>query len=122
MSSTRQVLTALKRGGSVETPRNGSYRWLQRVMRRRTAVDSGSNHARVNACSAHLSQIFKGWLTSVDTEGYSSAALITNWTRQRRSARSRRTQKHAPAIDTHLSQRVRLRFSPLGDPLEFPPR
>jgi predicted RNA binding protein YcfA (HicA-like mRNA interferase family) len=77
MSKAREVLAALKRGGWVETRRNGSYRRLRRVMSRRTALHSGSNHARVNAYSAHLGQIFKGWLTSVDTTGYSNAALIT---------------------------------------------
>lgn len=76
MSKAREVLAALKRGGWVETRRNGSYRHLRRVMRRRTALHSGSNHARVNAYSAHLGQIFQGWLTSIDTTGYSSAALI----------------------------------------------
>jgi len=76
MSKARQVLAALKRGGWDET-RNESYRCLQRVMRRRTALQSGSNQARLNAYSAHLGQIFKGWLTSVDTTGYSSATLIT---------------------------------------------
>jgi len=77
MSKAGQVLTALKRGVWVETRRNGSYRCLQRVMRHRTALHRGSTHARVNAYSAHLGQIFKGWLTSVDTEGYFSAMLIT---------------------------------------------
>jgi hypothetical protein len=67
MSKARQVLAVLTRAGWDETRPNWSYRRLQRVMRRRTALDCGSNHARVDAYSAHLGQIFKGWLTTVDT-------------------------------------------------------
>jgi hypothetical protein len=76
MYKPREVLAALKRGGRVET-RPGEYRCLQRVIRRRTALQSASNQARLNAYSAHLGQIFKGWLTSVDTRGYSSARLVS---------------------------------------------
>ena len=77
MYKPRQVLAALKRGGGVETRPGGSYRYLQRVMRRRTALQSASNEHRLNAYSAHLGQLFKGWLSSVDTAGYSSARLLT---------------------------------------------